>query len=147
MLLETFSTLFAGLFAGAAIYINVVEHPARIERGTDLAVPAFSSSYRRGAAFMGLLLLTGLSCAVAAWVVGAGVWWLVGAGLLLTLFPYTLILVLPINKKLLDSSAEKSSEAASELLARWGRLHMVRSLLGFASFLIFVLLLAGAAAR
>ena len=147
MLLETFSTLFAGLFAGAAIYINVVEHPARIECGTALAVPEFGSSYPRGAAFLGLLLLRGLSCAVADWVVRSGVWWLVGAGLLLILFPYTLILVLPINKKLLDSSIEKSSDAASELLARWGRLHMVRSLLGFVSFLIFVLLLVRDAAR
>ncbi len=42
MLLETIATLSAGLFAGAAIYINLVEHPARIECGTDLAIKEFA---------------------------------------------------------------------------------------------------------
>lgn len=147
MLLELFSTLFAGLFAGAAIYINLVEHPARLECGPDLAVPAFGSSYRRGAVFMGLLLVCGLSSAIAAWLARAGIGWLIGAGLLLMLFPYTIILVLPINKKLLDTSAAKSSDVTVQLLARWGRLHMVRSLLGLTSFLLFVLLLVRDTAR
>lgn len=40
MILEMLSTLAAGLFAGAALYINLVEHPARIECGTVLAVTA-----------------------------------------------------------------------------------------------------------
>lgn len=51
MLLEMLSTLSAGLFAGAAHYINVVEHPARMECGTGLAVTEF-----------GLAIVERLSC-------------------------------------------------------------------------------------
>ena len=47
MLLEMLSTLLAGLFAGAATYINLVEHSARMECGDSLAVTQFAPSYRR----------------------------------------------------------------------------------------------------
>ncbi len=36
-MLELLATGCAGLFAGAAIYINLVEHPARVECGNALA--------------------------------------------------------------------------------------------------------------
>ena len=38
MLLELIATLCTGLFTGAAIYVNLVEHPARLETGTAAAV-------------------------------------------------------------------------------------------------------------
>ena len=44
MLLELIATLCAGLFAGAAIYITLVEHPARLECGTVLAATEFGTS-------------------------------------------------------------------------------------------------------
>jgi hypothetical protein len=47
MLFELLATLCAGLFAGAAIYITFVEHPARLECGTELAATEFAPSYRR----------------------------------------------------------------------------------------------------
>jgi len=141
MLLETLSTLSAGLFAVAAIYINMVEHPARMECGTELAVLAFGSSYRRGAVFMGALLVSGFFAATATWLTSSVVWWLVGASVLMAPVPFTLIAIFPLNKRLLDASLEKDSDAAVRLLTRWGRLHVVRSLLGLTSFLIFILLL------
>ena len=47
MLFELLATWCAGLFAGAAIYITFVEHPARLECGTELAATEFGPSYRR----------------------------------------------------------------------------------------------------
>jgi hypothetical protein len=38
MWLLIIATGCAGLFAGAAIYINAVEHPARLSCGTELGV-------------------------------------------------------------------------------------------------------------
>jgi hypothetical protein len=49
MLLAIVATACAGLFTGAAIYVSLVEPPARLSCGPDLAVRQFRPSYRRGA--------------------------------------------------------------------------------------------------
>jgi hypothetical protein len=147
MFLEMLSTLSAGLFAGAAIYINLVEHPARMESGTGLAVTEFAPSYRRAAVMQGALGAIGFLGAAAAWLLGSSFWWLIGGIVLLAVIPFTLIVVFPTNKQILDSSLDKNSELASKLLIRWGRLHAVRSVLGLVSFLVFVFLLGRSALK
>jgi len=141
MLLEMLATLAAGLFAGAAIYINLVEHPARMECGTALAVTEFAPSYRRAAVLQGVLGAAGSLVAAGAWLTGSPVWWLVGGIILGAVIPFTLVVIFPTNKRLLDSSLDRGSELASKLLTRWGRLHAVRSALSLISFLLFILLL------
>lgn len=147
MLLEMLSTLSAGLFAGAAIYINLVEHPARMECGADLAIREFAPSYRRATVMQVSLAGIGFLMATAAWLTSGSFWWLVGGTILIAVIPFTLLVIFPTNKKLLDPSLDKSSALASELLIRWGRLHVVRSLLGLISFLIFVFLLSRSQSR
>jgi hypothetical protein len=53
-------------------------------------------------------------------------------------FPITLIVILPTNKRLLDPSLDKHSKLAEQLLQRWPKLHAVRSALSLASFLAFL---------
>jgi len=67
-----------GLFAGAAVYINLVEHPARMECGTELAATVFAPSYRRAAVMQASLAALGFLSAVVAWFAGGTLWWLVG---------------------------------------------------------------------
>ena len=141
MLFEVIATLATGLFAGAAIYINLVEHPARMECGTDLAVTEFAPSYRRAAIVQSALAAVGFLSASAGWLTGASIWWLLGGIILVAVIPFTLIVIFPTNKKLLDSSLDKSSDLASGLLIRWGRLHAVRSILSLISFIILIILL------
>ena len=141
MLLEMLSTLSAGLFAGAAIYVTLAEHPARMECGNVLAITEFAPSYRRGAVLQGTLGAIGFLVAFVAWLTGSSVWWLIGGIVLGAVIPFTLIVIVPTNKQLLDSSLDKNSELASRLLIRWGRLHAVRSVLGLISFLLFIFLL------
>jgi hypothetical protein len=49
--------LAATLFSGAAIYINLAEHPARMECGTQLAAIVFGPSYRRPSVMQAILAL------------------------------------------------------------------------------------------
>ena len=138
LLLETLATLSAGLFAGAAIYVSLVEHPARTLCGSVLAITEFGPSYKKGAIMQSALAVLGTICGLAAWLSGASIAWLDGALLLGALIPFTVLVIFPTNKQLLDPTLDKGSPLAGELLRRWGYLHAVRSLLGLAAFLIFL---------
>ena len=117
----------AALFAGGALYVSLVEHPARLLTGPPMAVAQFRTSYPRGARLQGGLAVLGALAAIGAWVSGARVGWL-GAGILLGLIvPYTLIVVLPTNNRLLDPALSPDAPEARQLLRRWTAFHAVRT--------------------
>jgi hypothetical protein len=138
MLFEVIATLCAGLFAGAAIYITLVEHPARLECGTELAATEFGPSYRRATLMQASLAALGLVAALVAWIQGRGLLALVGGLLLGAVIPFTLLVILPTNKRLLDPGLDRRSAEAAALLDRWGRLHAVRSMLSGLAFGLLV---------
>jgi hypothetical protein len=142
VILGVLATLAAGLFAGAAIYINAIEHPARMECGTQLAIAEFRPSYKRAAVLQASLAAVGFVLALATWLTGAGLGWLLGGILLGLVIPFTLLVIRPTNEQLLGEGLDATSPLAAALLARWARLHAVRSGLSLAAFLIFLLLLA-----
>jgi hypothetical protein len=144
MVFELLAVLCAGLFAGAAIYITFVEHPARLSCGTALAASEFGPSYRRATVMQAPLALLGLLAAVIAFFRGGGPWVLFGGLALGAVVPFTLIVILPTNNRLLDPGLARESPEAAALLRRWGQLHAVRSV---ASALAFGVLAAHLAAR
>jgi anthrone oxygenase-like protein len=134
MLFELIATLCAGLFAGAAIYITLVEHPARLECGTELAVTEFGPSYRRAAVMQASLAAVGFPAALMASIQGRGLLVLVGGLLLGAVIPFTLLVIFPTNRLLLDPGLDRRSVEAGAFLDRWGRLHAVRSVLSGLAF-------------
>jgi Domain of unknown function (DUF1772) len=134
----------AGVFAGAAIYITLVEHPARLACGTAIALAQFGPSYRRAALMQALLAVVGCLTAVGAWIREGGAVVLIAGVALGAIIPFTLIVIFPTNKRLLDPALDPKSREATALLARWGTLHAARSMAGAAAFLLLVLRLAGA---
>jgi len=144
MFLTILAILCAGLFAGAAIYITAVEHPARLACGLTTAVKEFALSYHRAAVMQASLAVVGCVTGVAAWMQNGNGWLLTGALLLGSVVPFTLLIIWPTNKQLLGPTVAAETPEMAVLLARWGRLHAVRSLV---SAVAFTLLLLGLAAR
>jgi uncharacterized membrane protein len=89
------------------------------------------------------LALIGSLSALVSWWFDGGRAWLVGGLLLLLVIPFTLVVILPTNKRLESHELDLRSEEAERLLRRWGRLHAVRSLLSGAAFLVFLISLMG----
>jgi hypothetical protein len=141
MLLANFATLATALFTGAAVYISLVEHPARLQCPTAHAVEQWRPSYKRATVMQASLAVVGSLLAIAAWLVGAGLIWLLAGLLLGSVVPFTLIVMWPTNKQLEDPSLDTSSELARSLLVRWGRLHGVRS--GVSLLSLILMLFAG----
>jgi hypothetical protein len=138
--LQIVATLSCGLFAGAATYITVVEHPARMQCGTRLALTEFSPSYKRATAMQAPLAAVGLLSGTAAWLIGAHFLWAVGGVLLGAVIPLTLIVIAPTNKQLPDPALDRDSALGQRLLLRWGRLHAFRTILSLVSFVMFLIL-------
>ncbi len=138
---ELVAVLACSLFTGAAVYISLVEHPARMECGVEIAATEFPPSYRRASVMQAILAAVGLLSSVAAWLAGATFWWVVAGLLLGSVIPFTLIVILPTNKQLLNPALDRRSAQAGRLLAHWGVLHAVRSVLSALALLLLLYLL------
>ena len=138
MILFTIAIVASGLFAGAAIYISLVEHPARLSCGTPLALREFAPSYKRAAILQASLAVIGCAAgSIAGWQQSDAT--IVMAAIMFGLVvPFTLVVIAPTNHRLLDPGLDSSSGEAATLLKRWGRLHAVRSVLAAAAFLLLL---------
>src|SRR6266498_4641694 len=125
---EFVAVLSCGLFAGAAVYVSLVEHPARMGCGVDLAATEFPPN-RRGTIMQVMLAAVCLLSSIAAWLAGATIWWVVAGLLQVSVITFTLLAILPTNKQLLSPAPDRRSAKTERLLARWGKLHAVRSVL------------------
>ena len=135
----TLALILAALFAGAALYVGVVEHPARMTLDARHALAQWKPAYRRGAVMQAsLAILAGLA-GLAAWRELGGELWLAGALLILANWPWTLIAIMPTNRQLKAAAEQDASEATAALLNRWATLHAVRTLLGFAAVICFAI--------
>lgn len=139
MIPEMIATLASGTFFGAAVYINLVEQPARISCGAPVAVTQWRPSYKRGTLMQAPLALIGSVSALLAWWLHGSATWLVGGLLFLLVVPFTLVVILPTNKRLESQELDLRSAEAARLLQRWGWLHAVRTLLSGTASLLFLI--------
>lgn len=130
--------VLATLFTGAALYITLVEHPARLALEDAALLAQWQPSYRRALPIQsGLAIASGLA-GIAAWYL-AGEWqWLVGSLVMLANWPFTLMAIMPVNKPLMAMQPRDADAESRAMLIKWGGLHNVRSALGAASIALFL---------
>jgi uncharacterized membrane protein len=75
--------------------------------------------------------------ALAWWETRDGLW-LAGAVVLVSNWPYTLLGIMPINRRLIATAPDSADATTRSLLERWGRLHAVRSVLGAIATVLFL---------
>ncbi|MBO9576014.1 MAG: DUF1772 domain-containing protein [Sphingobium sp.] len=137
MVLALLSLIFATLFTGAALYISLVEHPARLLLDDGPLLAQWQPSYKRALPIQASLAILGGLAGIAAWLL-LGDWRLLaGALFMLANWPLTMIVIMPINKRLQATPPSEAGLDSRALLIRWGRLHDMRSALGSAAVLLF----------
>ncbi|MDD9965822.1 MAG: DUF1772 domain-containing protein [Myxococcales bacterium] len=144
MILTVFSLAMASAFAGAALYINWSEQPARMGLDDRAMLRAWKPSYRRGFEMQASLAAVSGVLGVVAGIMEHAPLACFGGGLMLANWPFTLLAIAPVNRALGATEEAAADASTRQLMHRWGRLHAVRTALGCAGTALFVWALAAA---
>jgi len=139
MLSGLLALIIAAVFAGAALYVNIAEQPARLGLDDRALLAEWQPSYRHGFAMQAPLTVLGCLLGLIAWWQTREAGFLIGAVLLIANVPWTLIVILPTNHALEATEPAQAGAETRALVRKWGLLHAVRTGLGFGATLAFLL--------
>jgi len=137
MLWGYMALVVATLFAGAALYINLVEQPARLALDDVPLLAQWKPAYKRGYAMQASLAIVACILGLIAWWQLGHVGFLLGALGMIANWPYTLFAIMPTNRVLMQTAPADAGPQSRALIIRWGSLHAIRTALGFAGVLLF----------
>jgi len=138
MLVGHLALTVAAAFTGAAIYINIAEQPARLQLDDRSLLAEWKPAYKRGYLMQASLVVVGGLLGLAAFLSTLEWRWLLGALILLANWPYTIFVIMPTNRRLMETSLEAATIETRQMVRQWGILHAGRSALGLAATLIFL---------
>jgi hypothetical protein len=138
MLVGQLALTTAALFTGAAIYINIAEQPARLQLDDRSLLAEWKPAYKRGYIMQASLAIVGGIFGLVAFLSTLDWRWLLGALVLLANWPFTIFVIMPTNRRLINTPPEAATAETRRMLERWGALHTGRSALGLVATLIFL---------
>jgi Anthrone oxygenase len=138
LITELLAIVTAAAFTGAAIYVSVAEQPARLELDDRALLAQWKPSYAHGALMQASLALVSTVFGLLAFWMTRDWRWLAGAMLILANWPYTLVVILPVNKRLNATPLDAASAQTRDMIKTWGSLHAGRSALGLAATAVYL---------
>ena len=130
--------MIAAMFTGAALYVNIAEQPARLLLDDRALLAEWKPSYKRGFAMQAPLALAGTVLGLIAWWQNAHPAFLMGAFAMFSPWPWTLLVIKPVNDALLETEIDRAGPLSRAFIVRWGWLHAVRTGFGALATLAFL---------
>src|SRR3981081_2158684 len=116
----------AAIFTGAALYVNIAEHPARLLLDDRALLTEWKPSYKRGAAMQAPLALLGCLLGLIAWWQTPHPGFLIGAIGVVAPWPWPVIGITATSDALLATEPDQAGTETRTLVVRWGALQSVR---------------------
>jgi hypothetical protein len=138
MLAGQLALIAAALFTGAAFYVSACEQPARLHLDDGALLTQWKPAYKRGTAMQAPLALVSAFFGVIAWWQTSDWRWLLAGAVILLNWPYTFLVIMPVNNALLASGGANGDSRSRALIEKWGRLHAGRTALGMLAALLFL---------
>jgi hypothetical protein len=138
MIFGQLALIAAAAFAGAAIYVNVAEQPARLVLDDRAMLAQWKRSYDNASVMQAGLALVACALGVIAFVLSQDWRWLLGALLILAPWPWTIFVIMPVNRRLKATAPDAAQSDTRASVEHWGRLHAGRSAFGMAATLIYL---------
>jgi hypothetical protein len=130
--------IVAAIFSGAAIYVNLVEQPARLGLDDGALLAEWRPSYKHGTAMQAPLALVGFVLGLVAWWQTRHLLFLIGGVAMLANWPWTIFVIKPVNAILMPIEPAQAGAQTRALIAKWGKLHAVRTALGLSATILFL---------
>lgn len=138
MLAGQLALVTSAIFFGAAIYINIAEQPARLRLDDKALLAEWKPSYKRGFAMQASLAVLGFLFGTFAWWTSGGIGWAIGGLLMIANWPFTLLVIMPTNNKLMAIEPDLAGPDSRAMIEQWGGFHAFRALLGLAATVSFL---------
>ena len=138
MIVSQLALIAAAAFAGAAIYVNVAEQPARLVLDDRAMLAQWKRSYDNASVMQAGLALVACALGVIAFFLSHDWRWLLGALLILAPWPWTIFVIMPVNRRLKATAPDAAQSATRASVEHWGRLHAGRSAFGIAATLVYL---------
>jgi hypothetical protein len=136
-LLSAAALALTAAFFGIALYIGIGEQPARLALPDALLLAQWKLSFSVGIVLQGSIAVVSGLLGLAAWRLQRDWRWLAGGLLMLANWPWTLIMIAPINEALMATATGTAGPATRALIEQWGHLHTMRTLLGLVATVLF----------
>ncbi len=127
----------AAALSGAALYVNVVEQPARLALDDSAMLQEWGPSDRRGVAVLTMLSLAAAICGLSQWYEGGDLRWAIGALIAILSWPYSFYVMAPIDNQII-ALAPSDIGAARELVRQWGMLELGQTALAVVATGVFL---------
>jgi hypothetical protein len=138
MIVGQVALIVAAVFAGAAIYVNVAEQPARLNVDDRSLLIQWKAAYKRGTAMQAPLAVLGFLLGLLSYWQTSDWRWILGAVILIANWPYTFLCIMPTNNRLMAVEPAQAGAESRSLIVTWASLHAVRTALGFAATAAFL---------